>query len=96
MIGAAADMNNDCEELVGVVHVRAVLRSVAQLQLKGEHHPVHQLAHPGRQHRKHVFRIAVITRHAAILYHDQHDSQIGLKAGQSGEAPWIDSSDYVS
>ena len=46
MVGPTADMDDDSEQVVGIIHMSAVIGGVAQLQLKGEHHPVHQLAHP--------------------------------------------------
>lgn len=51
MVGPTADMDDNSEQVVGIVHMRAVIGGVAQFQLEGEHHPVHQLAHPAITHR---------------------------------------------
>ncbi len=46
MVGPTADMDDYSEQVVSIIHMRAVIGGVAQLQLKGEHHPVHKLTHP--------------------------------------------------
>lgn len=60
MVGSAAHMHNNSEQLVRVIHMHAVLGGVSQLQLKREHYSVHQLAHPVGRHRERVTH-AVIT-----------------------------------
>ena len=50
MIGPLADMHDNGKKVVEIVHVCAVVRGVAQLQLEWEHHSVVQLAHPARTH----------------------------------------------
>lgn len=53
MVGPLADMHDNSKEVVEVISAVAVIRGVAQLQLKGEDHSVVQLPHPAQSEPPH-------------------------------------------
>ena len=71
MVQPAADVHNDSKQIIHSVHVWTVIGGVAEFQLEGEDHAVHQLAQPAHSRR---YRLAS-NRHteAGRLSQPAHD-----------------------
>ena len=82
VVGPAADVDDDREEGVEVVRVRAPVHRVAQLQLEGEHHPEHQLAHPAAAGHPHVRRSGAGGPPGRVACHHRCGTQWGVLPSQ--------------
>ena len=49
MIRSTPYMDDNSKQAVHLICIRAVVRCIPQLEIKGEDHPVHQLPHPAEQ-----------------------------------------------
>lgn len=106
MVGPLTNVHYNSKEVVEVIGAFAVVRGVAQLQLKGKDHPVVQLPHPVRQGThmstpvsgdENLCRPALTPRRYPVLaLHKFHSQGLQHKGGAKLKSTWPDTPTYTS